>query len=288
MFKPYSLDVISHLPESKGRVLKKHSLNGEEFVGAFGNEPFEIQFRNNSWQKVQVRLSIDGTDILTGDVAGTDATGKMWVVQPYTTLSVKAWPETNKGGAAFVFTSAGESVAVNTHGNTTSRGVIAAAVFTEGHSTTYWTHRRFNDWTYSNDWTYGSVSDVRLNKGIGTLSNAGGGTYSSQNVSLNVDRERGLESLPGVGAGEQVKQAVAEVAGFISPKFEQVISLKYEWWTELNNAIKQANGQYAAQGFPADEKPIMSIGMTPRKDSKSYWAGNTAIRQSGLLELSRF
>ena len=45
------------------------------------------------------------------------------------TLSLKAWPENSKSGASFVFTSAQNSVALHTHGDLSSRGIIAAAVF---------------------------------------------------------------------------------------------------------------------------------------------------------------
>jgi hypothetical protein len=56
----------------------------------------------------------------------------MWLVEGHASMTLKAWPETNSGGARFVFGEAGKSVAVNTHGNVEGMGVIAAAVFVEG------------------------------------------------------------------------------------------------------------------------------------------------------------
>ena len=129
----YTLEVISHHSKSNGKTLRKYSVEGIETVGAFGDEPFSVVFKNNTYQKVQVKLSLDGTDILTGKPADTQVSEKMWVVNGMDTLTLKAWPEDNQGGAAFIFTSADSSVAVHTHGDMSSRGIIAAAVFTEGH-----------------------------------------------------------------------------------------------------------------------------------------------------------
>jgi hypothetical protein len=129
----YTLDIISHHPKFNAKALRKYYVDGIETVGAWGDEPFEIRFKNNTWQKVQIKLTVDGTDILTGKPADTEVSKDMWVVNGYDTISLKAWPEDNNGGAGFVFTSANNSVAVHTHGDLSSRGIIAAAVFTEGH-----------------------------------------------------------------------------------------------------------------------------------------------------------
>jgi hypothetical protein len=129
----YTLEIISHHPKFDGKALKKHYVEGIETVGAWGDEPFEIRFKNNTWQKVQVKISVDGTNVLTGKPADTLVSKDMWVVNGYAELKLKAWPETSNGGASFIFTSANNSVAVHTHGDLSNRGIIAAAVFTEGH-----------------------------------------------------------------------------------------------------------------------------------------------------------
>ena len=129
----YTLDIISHHPKFDSKSLRKYYVDGIETVGAWGDEPFEIRFKNNTWKKVQIKLSVDGTDVLSGKPATTDVDKNMWVVNAYGTMSLKAWPEDNNGGAAFVFTSANNSVAVHTHGDLSSRGIIAAAVYEEGH-----------------------------------------------------------------------------------------------------------------------------------------------------------
>lgn len=129
----YTLEIISHHSKFNNKSLRKYYVDGIETVGAWGDEPFEIRFTNKTWQKVQVKISLDGTDILTGKPADTQVSKDMWVVNGYSSISLKAWPEDNNGGAAFIFTSANNSVAVHTHGDLSSRGIIAAAVFTERH-----------------------------------------------------------------------------------------------------------------------------------------------------------
>lgn len=132
-YQNYTLEIISRHPQFSGKSLRKYYVNGIDTVGAWGDEPFEIRFKNNTYQKIQVKLSVDGTDILTGQPADTNVSNDMWVVNGYGELNLKAWPENNNGGAGFVFTSANNSVALHVHGDMSSRGIIAAAVFTEGH-----------------------------------------------------------------------------------------------------------------------------------------------------------
>jgi hypothetical protein len=148
----YTLEVISHHPTFQNKSLRKYHVDGIDTVGAWGDEPFEILFKNNTYQKVQVKISVDGTDVLSGELATTEPTSNMWVVNGYGTLSLKAWPETNNGGAQLVFTSGRNSVALNTHGDLSNRGIIAAAVFTEGHVEPVKLNPNIN--IYPNYWTY--------------------------------------------------------------------------------------------------------------------------------------
>lgn len=190
----YTLEVISHHPKFESKALKKYYVDGIETVGAWGDEPFEIRFKNNTWQKVQVKLTLDGTDILSGEKATTEVSKDMWVVQGYGTLSLKAWPETNNGGAAFIFTSAEKSVAVHTHGDLSHRGIIGAAVFTEGHvepvRTCYHSHCG-SGWCYHcgyYGYPYTLTGGVILNNNYtfsgsdGTKGSTLGGVYTSNSI----------------------------------------------------------------------------------------------------------
>jgi hypothetical protein len=268
----YSLDIISHHAQFKNRSLKKYSVNGIETVGAWGDEPFEVRFRNNTGQKLQVKVSIDGTDILTGDLADTQVSKDMWVVGPYRTLNLKAWPENSKGGAAFVFTSASNSVANHIHGDMSNRGVIAVAVFTEGHVEPQRTNYYF-DRLMLGDVTKGGnprgYSDNRRSKmtksfeavSVPVSANNTIGEMSFDSLRDDVDSD--LKNLVAVGAGEQVEQNITYVEGLVKPIFSEIVKVKYMWWDELKASL-QGDKPVSQDGFPGDKRNILDLSSTPR------------------------
>jgi hypothetical protein len=287
----YTLEVISHHPQFTNKSLRKYYVDGIDTVGAWGNEPFEIRFKNNTYQKIQVKLSVDGTDVFTGKPADTDVADKMWVVNAYDTLSLKAWPENNNGGAAFVFTSANNSVAIHTHGNLSSRGIIAAAVFTEGHVEPI----RINPYPYyvlgSPIWynfqsanTYGGSIQGGINGNVlpGVYTNTCSFNSADQSYGATMDcmdvsdsdsrigtadgrRSKKLESLVAVGAGQHVDQKITYVAGLIKPTFAETVRVRYLWWDDLVANLRKNNvAAPHASGFPGDEQSGINLGKTPR------------------------
>lgn len=319
----YSLEIISRSPDFNGKSLRKYAIEGIETVGAFGNEPFEIKFTNHTYQKVQVKISLDGTDILTGEQATSEPTGQMWVVNGKETMTLKAWPETKNGGAAFVFTSADKSVAIHTHGDLSHRGIIAAAVFTEGHvepirpiPAVHHHHHHHNNWwsyPYYGEYTFGS-SDVTLgnsySKGISSGSLRGQSLTSnstavpasqtfysanvsdvatldcSMNASAGASASADLKSLASVGAGSYTEQQITYTTGLIKPLLSETVRVKYVWWDDLVAALR-TNSVAAPHpsGFPGD-KPLMSIGSTPRADTKERDARRARVLEE--LQFSRF
>lgn len=327
----YSLEIISRSPDFNGKSLRKYAIEGIETVGAFGNEPFEIKFTNHTYQKVQVKISLDGTDILTGEQATSEPTGQMWVVDGKGTMTLKAWPETKNGGAAFVFTSADKSVAVHTHGDLSHRGIIAAAVFTEGHvepirpiPAVHHHHHHNNWWStypYYGDYTFGSnitcggsyskgsssgalrsrslTSDSTAVPASQTFYNStslndasGGATGSTLDCSMSAGAASAsnsieLQSLASVGAGSYTEQQITYTTGLIKPLLSATVRVKYVWWDDLVAALR-TNSVAAPQpsGFPGD-KPLMSIGSTPRSDTRAERdARRTKVLQE--LQFSRF
>lgn len=139
----FDLEIVSKHPEFNGRSMKKYSVEGIDTIGCWGDEPFEVHFHNRSSEDVQVRISLDGTDILTAKPASLEINHDMWFVRAGRTLHLRAWAETNKGGAKFVFTSGDKSVALHAHGDVSHKGVISAAVFTERDRPQHVLQRRF-------------------------------------------------------------------------------------------------------------------------------------------------
>ena len=305
----YTLEIISHHPKFNNKSMRKYYVDGIETVGAWGDEPFEIRFKNHTWQKVQVKITLDGTDILTGKPGDTEVSKDMWVVNGYGTRSLKAWPETNNGGASFVFTSANNSVAVHTHGDLSSRGIIAAAVFTEGHvepiRINYPTFETHNHYHYDMNRCKGMGGGYYGSGGITYTSNTGGligGTLSSNTVSLNNAQPasasadcfysevsdsdaRGLESLVSVGAGQHVDQKISYVAGLIKPVFTETVRVRYLWWDDLVAKLRTDNvAAPHASGFPGDrDRKNIDLKGTPRVGEK-----HGSFRRSEPVMYDRF
>ena len=259
----YELQVVSGHAKSEGKNIKKYSLNNEDIIGASKDEPFEIVFKNNSYNKIQVKLSIDGTDILSGEVANTLSTSKMWVVAGRAELRLKAWPESTQGGAQFVFTDAKNSVAANTHGNMSSQGIIAAAVFTETYTPSYTGHTIINNWTNFPYYDYKSSGIIR---GVGTYEftpTLCDTSYSTN--SINTGTTSDLNAAASVGAGQLVEQKISTAQGLYVPKLDSTLKIKYVWWEDLVPQLEENYNKVAASGFPGDNKPLMNLGNTPRR-----------------------
>ena len=266
----YSLEVISHHPQFKNKNLRQYYVEGINTVGAWGDEPFEIRFKNNTYQKVQVKISLDGTDILAGTQATLDATKNMWVVNGYGTLNLKAWPETNNGGASFIFTSANNSVAAHTHGDMSSRGIIAAAIYVEGQVQTVCFPRiepYYRNWdlTYPNYIGGTTFSSNSTAPGSYDLSEP---IVASNSLNSEV---KSLESLASVGAGQHVDQKITYVTGLVKPVFSETIRVKYVWYDDLVRSLCEQNfSKPHASGFPGDKKHGINLGTTPRIENKQF------------------
>lgn len=292
----YELNVISHHKDFSGKTLKKYHVGGIDHIGAYGDENFSVQFKNNTGNKVQVVLSLDGTNILSGKPATTEVSNDMWVVNAYGSLTLQAWPEDNNGGARFVFTSADNSVAIHTHGDLSSRGIIAAAVFVEGAPTSPFVinnpirviekHHHHHPFTYpsypydpywiNNVYTSNnSKSILRNNTAIPSSSvmfnNCGDdfGASGDSNPYLgtaDAGAGGGLEELVSVGAGQYTEQAITYVQGLIKPVFTETVRVKFVWWDALKDMLRtQTAAQEQPSGFPGDKnKKNIDLKRTPR------------------------
>lgn len=281
----YSLDIISHHSDFNNKSLKKYYVDGIDTVGAYGSENFEIKFTNHTYQKVQVKISLDGTDVLSGAPANTNVDNNMWVVNGYGNMSLKAWPESHQGGAAFVFTSANNSVAVHTHGDLSARGIIAVAVFVEGHvepirynlppviitQPVYPHYNPYDYWYNKEDYKITCNNGVMHNKNFSPNVCRGSSMSYNSNLSSNVTVQNcsldapALDSLAAVGAGQYTDQKINYAQGLIKPVFTETVRVRYLWWDELVTKLHQNNVPVPhASGFPGDKKQGINLGGTPR------------------------
>lgn len=265
-FQNYTLDVISHHPQFKNKKLCKYHVDGVESIGAWGDEEFEIKFTNHTFQKVQIKISIDGTDVLSGGLADTNVSDKMWVVNGNSSLSLTAWLENHEGGAKFIFSSVNNSVAFNTHRDLSHCGIIAVAVFVEGHVESV----RLLPFTYTpTPWaiTYTNGFPITVDANIMNQDNRLNSSIlrTNSNCSTAKTEQANFMECAAVGAGQYTDQKISHASGLIKPIFSESVKIRYYWWDNLLAKLTENKTVPVQQpsGFPGD-KPLINLGKTPR------------------------
>lgn len=247
----YSLEIISRDQEYQGKNYKEYKIDDGINIGVYENEPFLIRFKNHTGKRVQVRISIDGTDVLTGKLAHTDSTNDgMWVVGAWGSMELKAWPEGNQGGAELLFTHQDDSVAANIHGNMSSKGIIAVAVFEENHEPYSLNQYLYINKTISSNSTSFNKENKRITRRI---------SYDDDFSMSDVDNMA-------VGAGNYVNQNITKTSGLIKPELSCILKVKYQSWITLRSKIRQQAVKKieATDGFPGNKEKFINLGSTPR------------------------
>lgn len=101
---------------------------GQYWVAGRQGQSYAVRLRNNSPERVLVVLSVDGLNVITGEVAAPDQTG--YVLDPWQSADITGWRKSRQEVAQFVFTDPGNSYADRT-GRPDNIGVIGVAVFNE-------------------------------------------------------------------------------------------------------------------------------------------------------------
>jgi hypothetical protein len=297
----FTLDVISHHPEFENKTLRKYNLDGIDTIGVYGDERFTVRFSNNSNEDVQVRLSLDGTDCYTGKLADLEINHDMFVVRAGRTLNLKAWRETNNGGAAFVFASGDKSVSLHTHGDVSHKGIIAAAVFVEQErvitTTTSGVRRERSLFPKYTTYTTPKYITPKHTMG-GSLGSSGGMTHTSNSpmpaaasggMSVNsfdeavntvMSEAAEIKTSAAVGAGEYVEQKLTTVQGLNKPVLNTVVRVRYLWWDSLVEKLKTQQPRDTFQsGFPG-AKSFADLSNVPRVQS----AGSQQPKRTNMFE----
>lgn len=261
----YELNIISRHPKFDGKTLVKHFIDNIDTIGVWGEEAFEIQVKNNTSEKVQVKISLDGTDVLTAQPANVQPSGKMWLLGPWQTLNLPAWPEDTEKGARFMFGKTANSVAANTHGDLSQKGIVAAAFFSEGYVS-----RQRVSYFLGDSWN----RPIRARMSMDRVDTKSAKSFSTHDcfpaAAASADFARAdmqeIDEGPAVGAGETIQQKIASVQGLRQPTFDQIVSLRYLWWDDLKAKLERHNTNEHPSGFidaPLPQK-LANLGKTPR------------------------
>lgn len=250
--RDFVLEVISKHPEFDGRKFASYRMEGLQTIGVFDKEPFEIHLHNNSNEDVSTIISLDGVNVLSGKEADLDPNKtQMWYIRAKNTLHLRAFHESVEGGSRFVFTSADKSVALHTTGSLSHKGIIAAAIFTEGDRGHWRSEMLLSDDLGSSGGSYssgGAVGSAGIYTKSASFDTPKGGRRrisEAKNIS-NIGDDQPIACAAGadtldfdlkreasVGAGEWVSQKTTTVSGLRKPILHSVVRMKYVWFDDL-------------------------------------------------------
>lgn len=120
------------LKDDHGRWLPSYAECGPvRRVGVIGKtgQRYEVVLRNESRERIEVVVSVDGLDVLDGRPAGYSKRG--YIIGPRNSITIPGWRTSMSSVAAFRFAAVGDSYVAKMHEDTRNAGVIGVAVFRE-------------------------------------------------------------------------------------------------------------------------------------------------------------
>jgi hypothetical protein len=119
---------VSIVDRETGSALQLHYHRGQYWVAGKPGHRYSIQIANRQNGRLLAVTSVDGLNVLTGDSAGFDQRG--YVYMPWQSYEIAGWRKSDAEVAAFNFTALPNSYAART-GRPANVGVIGVALFRE-------------------------------------------------------------------------------------------------------------------------------------------------------------
>lgn len=113
----------------EGRVLRRISHNGTEYIEAPPEGDYQIRLTNNSPHRRLAVVTVDGVNVNDGSEGSVGGSG--YAMSPWQSFTLKGWLRSGSEAAAFTFKPNGDSYAAKTDRGTKNTGVIGVAVFDE-------------------------------------------------------------------------------------------------------------------------------------------------------------
>jgi hypothetical protein len=117
------------LRDKDGQWYSGHELKGKRFVVGITGERYEIVLKNETEQRIEVVVTVDGLDVLDGKSGSYKKRG--YIVEPESELTIDGFRTSDSSVAAFRFGSVPESYANLRKRGAANVGVIGVAVFQE-------------------------------------------------------------------------------------------------------------------------------------------------------------
>jgi hypothetical protein len=135
--------VTMGLRDETGRFLSGFVASGRDFTIGEAGHRYTIVLHNETGQRFECVISVDGLDVIDGRDASFRKRG--YLLDPHAELEVDGFRQSTEAVAAFRFGSVRGSYANQKHGDTRNVGVIGVAVFNErGSSPTPWTQEEID------------------------------------------------------------------------------------------------------------------------------------------------
>lgn len=112
-----------------GDILPHISVDDRHYAAGKINDRYSILLQNHSAVRLEVVLSVDGLDVMDGKPASLSKRG--YLVNPFSTLKIDGFRQSDNTVAAFRFSSVPQSYAQQKHGDARNVGVIGIAAFEE-------------------------------------------------------------------------------------------------------------------------------------------------------------
>lgn len=121
---------------SAGKTINQHASGGMNYLEAPERGEYIIRITNNSWERKEVLVSVDGLSVMDGEEAKFEGTG--YVLSGYSTIDIKGWRRDSDNVAAFEFAKIEDSYSSKIGKGTSNVGVIGVAVFNEKIERKHW------------------------------------------------------------------------------------------------------------------------------------------------------
>lgn len=114
-----------------GNRCKTYFHNGKTYIESKHDTEYELEIKNNTWNRCLILATVDGLNVLNGSTASEHNPG--YVISPYSPLRIKGFRYSNNEVAAFKFTNKDNSYAQSIGGNTSAQncGVIGFNIYSE-------------------------------------------------------------------------------------------------------------------------------------------------------------
>lgn len=126
---PWGQEVTVTIEGAGGGALPTYTHGGSMYVAGRMGERYNIRVRNNTGERVEAVVSVDGRDVVSGQL-GNYKTQRGYVLEPWGSVVIDGYRQSLDTVAAFRFTDVGNSYS-GRWGNPQNVGVIGVAVFKE-------------------------------------------------------------------------------------------------------------------------------------------------------------